>query len=79
VETAAHGIRLEVVKLPEAKRGFVLLLRRWVAERSDAWLARFRRLTRDYERLLQMLAGLHSLAFAILMLARFISLMTESA
>ena len=38
---------LEVVKLAEAKRGFVLLPRRWVVERSFAWLARFRRLSRD--------------------------------
>jgi transposase len=43
---AAHGMRLEVVKLPEAKRGFVLLPRRWVVERSFAWAARFRRLAR---------------------------------
>ncbi len=69
---AAQGIRLEVVKLPEAKRGFVLLPRRWVVERSFAWTARFRRLARDYERLPQTLAGLHFLAFAILMLHRFI-------
>src|SRR3712207_9450080 len=33
-EAAAHGIRLDVVKLPQAKRGFVLLPRRWVVERS---------------------------------------------
>src|ERR1700733_6619529 len=33
----AEGIKLEVVKLPEAKRGFVLLPRRWVVERSFAW------------------------------------------
>ena len=33
-DAAAQGIRLEVVKLPEAKRGFVLLPRRWVVERS---------------------------------------------
>ena len=39
-----HGIELHVVKLPEAKRGFVLLPRRWVVERSLAWAARFRRL-----------------------------------
>jgi transposase len=39
-DAAAHGIRLEVVKLPEAKRGFVLLPRRWVVERaSAAWPA----------------------------------------
>jgi transposase len=38
---AIHGIALEVVKLPEAKRCFVLLLRRWVVERSFAWATRF--------------------------------------
>jgi len=67
----AHGIRLEVVKLPEAKRGFVLLPRRWVVERSFAWMTRFRRLARDYERWPETLAGLHLLAFAVLMLHRF--------
>ncbi len=65
---AAHGIQLEVVKLAEAKRGFVLLPRRWVVERSFAWLARFRRLSRDYERLPTTLAGFHWLAFASLLL-----------
>jgi transposase len=65
-----HGIVLEVVKLPETKRGFVLLPRRWVVERSFAWAARFRRLARDYERLPQTLAGLHFVAFATLMLAK---------
>jgi transposase len=67
-QAAQHGIRLEVVKLQEAKRGFVLLPRRWVVERSFAWAARFRRLARDYERLATSLAGLHWLAFASLML-----------
>ena len=65
---AEHGIRLEVIKLEEARRGFVLLPRRWVVERSFAWAARFRRLARDYERLPSSLAGLHWLAFACLML-----------
>jgi transposase len=37
---AAHGIQLQVVQLPAAKRGFVLLPRRWVVERSFAWMAR---------------------------------------
>jgi transposase len=69
-----HGIRLEVVKLSEAKKGFVLLPRRWVVERSFAWLARFRRLARDYERLPEVLAGMHLLAFVILMLRRFIEI-----
>ena len=56
----------EVVKLAEAKRGFVLLPRRWVVERDFAWLSRFRRLARDYERLPEMLAGLHLIACVIL-------------
>ena len=63
-----RGLRLEVVKHTEAKRGFVLLPRRWVVERSFAWAARFRRLARDYERLDTTLKGLHLLAFATLML-----------
>jgi transposase len=70
-ETAqTHGIRLEVVRHHEAKKGFVLLPRRWVVERSFAWSARFRRLARDYERLPTTLAGLHFVAFACLMLNR---------
>ena len=67
-QAEAQGMRLEVIKLQEAKRGFVLLPRRWVVERSFAWAARFRRLARDYERLASSLAGLHWLAFATLML-----------
>ena len=67
-EAAAQGIRLEVVKLPQAKRGFVLLPRRWVIERNFAWAARFRRLARDYERLQTTLEGLHYVAFALLAL-----------
>ena len=78
-DAKAEGIRLEVVKLPTAKHGFVLLPRRWVVERSNAWIARFRRLARDYERLPETLAGLHFLAFAILMAQRFIAFMVQSA
>jgi transposase len=63
-----EGIDLIVIKLPEAKRGFVLLPRRWVVERSFAWAARFRRLGRDYERLAPTFAGFHWLAFISLML-----------
>jgi transposase len=75
---AAHGIRLEVVKLAEAKRGFVLLPRRWVVERSFAWAARFRRLARDYERLPGTVAGLHFVAFACLMLQRLVHVVAQS-
>jgi transposase len=73
-DAEVHHMQLEVVKLPEAKKGFVLLPKRWVVERSNAWAARFRRLVRDYERLAETLAGLHFVAFAILMLKRFVEL-----
>ena len=76
---AAHGIALEVVTLDAVKRGFVLLPRRWVVERSFGWLARFRRLARDYERLAQSLAGLHLVAFAILMASRLARLLAQRA
>jgi transposase len=65
---AGRGIILDVVKLSEAKRGFVLLPRRWVVERSFGWASRFRRLARDYERLSETLSGLHYVAFSLLML-----------
>jgi transposase len=69
-EAQAHGISLEVVKYPEAKRGFVLLPRRWIVERDFAWASRFRRLAKDYERLPTTLAGLHFVAFACLFLSQ---------
>jgi len=67
-DAAAHGIRLEVVKHSEPKKGFVLLPRRWVVERSFAWPARFRRLA-------ETLAGWHWVAFVFLMLHRTSSLL----
>ncbi|MGZ3611037.1 MAG: transposase, partial [Ktedonobacteraceae bacterium] len=45
--------------------------------RSFAWMTRFRRLARDYERLPETLAGLHLLAFTVLMLHRFTLVMTH--
>lgn len=75
---ATHGLELVVVKAPEAKKGFVLLPRRWVVERSFAWTARFRRLARDYERLPETVKGLHFLAFACLMLHRLVTAVAQS-
>ena len=69
---ADRGIDLVVVSLPEARRGFVLLPRRWVVERSFAWATRFRRLAKDYERLPEAVAGLHFLAFTCLMLQKLL-------
>lgn len=74
----AHGIELKVVKLPEAKRGFVLLPRRWVVERSFARATRFRRLVKDYERYASTLADLHLVAFVCLMLKKAAQLATGS-
>ena len=58
VDVASHGIRLEVIALQRAKRGFVLLPRRWVVERSFAWT----------ERLQTTVERLHDVAFALLAL-----------
>lgn len=65
---AQKGIELLVVKHPKAKRGFALLPRRWVVERSFAWSALFRRLARDYEQIATTFAGYHWMAFITLML-----------
>ena len=67
-DAASYGVHLEVIELPEAKKGLVLLPRRWMVERSFGWMARFRRLARDYERLASTLKGLHYVAFGLLML-----------
>jgi transposase len=75
---AAEGITLEVVKLPEAKRGFVLLPRRWVVERSFAWATRCRRLVKDYERYATTLAGFHVGAFVGYVLKQALTLMQSA-
>jgi transposase len=78
-DAKAHGIELQVIKLAEAKKGFVLSPKRWVVERSFAWAARFRQLAKDYERLPNVLRGLHFLVFAILTLPKAIPLLTATA
>jgi transposase len=67
---AQEGINLVVIKHAGPKRGFVLLPRRWVVERTFAWMANFRRLNRDYERLAETLRCLHLGAYAVTLLAR---------
>nr|CUV15244.1 transposase [Ralstonia solanacearum] len=73
-----EGIDLQVIKLSETKKGFVLLPRRWVVERSFGWLNRFRRLARDYERLPETLAGLHFVVFAMIMLVHAVPIMQSA-
>ena len=65
-------------KLDEAKKGFVLLPKRWIVERSFAWMTRCRRLVKDYERYAQTLAGFHVVAFACIMLKRAAELMQSA-
>jgi transposase len=75
---ATEGIKLEVVKLPEAKRGFVLLPRCWVVERSFAWATRCRRPVKDYERYAETLAGFHVIAFVGYMLKHEVTLIQSA-
>ncbi|RAK64493.1 IS5/IS1182 family transposase, partial [Hymenobacter edaphi] len=67
---AEHAIDLQVIAKPEGQKGFVLLPRRWVVERSFGWAARFRRLARDYERLAVTMQQFHFFAFVTLLLAK---------
>ncbi len=66
----AYGFTLEVVKRPKDAKGFVLLPRRWVVERTFGWLGRYRRLSRDYEGLLLTSEVLIYAAMSRLMLRR---------
>jgi transposase len=51
IAKSAWGIALQIVRKPADQRGFAVLPRRWVVERTFSWLLRWRRLVRDYERL----------------------------
>ena len=66
-------LRLEIVKRSDAAKGFVVLPRRWVVERTFSWFGRNRRLAKDYENLADTLTAFVSLAairFALRRLAR---------
>ena len=65
------GIGLEIVSPPEGQRGFVLLPRRWVVERTFAWLDCYRRLSKDYEQDTRCSEGMIYIASIDLMLKRF--------
>ena len=61
---------LRVTLRPEGAKGFVLLPRRWVVERTLAWLNQSRRLSKDYERLPQSSEAMIYLSRTRLMLRR---------
>ena len=46
------GVTIEVVKRNEDQKGFVLLRRRWIVERTNGWFGKFRLLSKEYERTL---------------------------
>ena len=48
VRDGCHWV-LDIIKRSDSQRGFVVLPRRWVVERTFAWLGRYRRLSKDYE------------------------------
>lgn len=70
--SSAGPAQLEPTPATHAK----LVICDYAIERTFAWAARFRRLARDYERLPDTLAGLHFLAFAILLLRPFVDSVT---
>lgn len=61
---------LEIVKRPEGHKGFYLLPKRWVVERTFAWLGRYRRLSKDYEQLPETSEAMIYAAMIHLMLKR---------
>ena len=64
------GIPLEIVKRSDTAKGFVLLPKRWIVERTFGWLGRCRRLGKDFENLTRSHAAFLILAMIRLMLRR---------
>ncbi len=65
-----NRIELEIAKRPEGVKGFIALARRWVVERTFAWLSFHRRLSKDYEYLPETSEAFIRIAMIRLMLAR---------
>jgi transposase len=63
-----EGVELVVVKRNPEQHTFIVLPKRWIVERSFGWIARCRRLLRDFERLSEVLVGMHMVAFVCVML-----------
>jgi putative transposase len=67
---AEGGWDLEVVERASGQRGFALLPRRWVVERTLSWISRNRRMSKDYERKVQTSETLIEVAMIRLLIAR---------
>ena len=63
-------VKLEIVKRSDAAKGFVVLPKRWIVERTIAWLNRCRRLAKDWENLNRKALAFVRLASIRLMLRR---------
>ena len=73
VATKVPSLRIEIAKRSDDMKGFVLLRRRWVVERTFSWFGRNQRLAKDWENLaatLQAFVALASIQIAIRRLAR---------
>jgi transposase len=64
---------IEIVGRPPTVVGFEVLLKRWIVERTFAWLSRFRRLARDFERYARTVAAFIRLAMIRIMLKRLVA------
>ena len=71
----ATGLPLEIVKRSDTAKGFVVLPKRWIVERTFGWLGRCRRLAKDYENRTRMAAAFLILAMIRLMLRRIVRLL----
>ena len=67
------NIALDVVERPPGQKGFQVLPRRWVVERTFGWLGRYRRVSKDYERCTKSSEGVIYIASAHTMLRRVAS------
>jgi putative transposase len=65
-----RNVRLDIVKRPEGIKGFLLLPKRWIVERTFAWLGRYRRLSKDDEYVTQTSETMIRVAMIHLMVPR---------
>jgi transposase len=62
--------RVAIVRRPDAGKGFAVIAKRWIVERTLAWISRNRRFARDFENLARTAAALIRLAMIKIMLRR---------
>lgn len=73
VRLITRGARLEIVQRPKGQKGFLVQPKRWIVERTFAWLGKYRRLSKDYEALCDTGEAWIRLAMSRLMLCRLAS------